>query len=645
MQRSVASTCKKWAVHFPAPRTPSVARAPRWAVLITSRRRVRFLRPSLNSGSDPDGKALSLKILGISGFEGSIPFKRAHWPNLDEREYRISQGHDSAAALVVDGTVVAAVAEERISRRKHTGAFPRGAIAYCLAEAGLGIEDIDELAHGFDYAPYRSVYGVDPVSRDLYREVYSRNALLALVARDVPGFPAERVHHVGHHLAHAASAYYTSGWDECLVVVIDGMGEVQSVTVYHAHAGRLDRIAQIPAHDSIGVLYSLVTLHLGFDFNADEYKIMGLAPYGDPERFRRFFENVVELEPDGGIRIPLLRANRTREEREHYLATRAQLAEHLVPARRPDEEITDVHRDVAAALQACLDRTMLHLCGHFAAETGQRRLALAGGVALNCTANGKLLCSGTFDEIYVQPAAGDDGTALGAALHRSAAAGEIRNVRLAVPFLGPRYASADIDAALAQYRDRVQVERFGTLAEACAEAARLIGAGRVVAWYRGRMEFGPRALGHRSILADPGHPEMRDRINAMVKMREVFRPFAPAVSIEEVDRWFEVGPDTELPFMIMTVNVREEYRDQLPAITHVNGSARVQTVGAQDNGEFHELLRAVGKTTGREMVLNTSFNIKGQPIVNTPREAIDTFLGTGIEFLFLENQLVSRRSG
>src|SRR6266849_9184291 len=224
MQRSVASTCKKWAVHFPAPRTPSVARAPRWAVLITSRRRVRFLRPSLNSGSDPDGKALSLKILGISGFEGSIPFKRAHWPNLDEREYRISQGHDSAAALVVDGTVVAAVAEERISRRKHTGAFPRGAIAYCLAEAGLGIEDIDELAHGFDYAPYRSVYGVDPVSRDLYREVYSRNALLALVARDVPGFPAERVHHVGHHLAHAASAYYTSGWDECLVVVIDGMG-------------------------------------------------------------------------------------------------------------------------------------------------------------------------------------------------------------------------------------------------------------------------------------------------------------------------------------------------------------------------------------------------------------------------------------
>ncbi len=475
--------------------------------------------------------------------------------------------------------------------------------------------------------------------------MYSRDALLTLVGRDFPEFPAERVHHVGHHVAHAASAYYTSGWEECLVGVIDGMGEAQSVTVYRARAGCLDRIAQIPARDSIGVLYSLVTLHLGFDFNADEYKIMGLAPYGDPERFRPFFADAVELGPDGGICIPLLRVNRTREERELYRATRAYLTGHLVPPRRPDEEITDVHRDVAAALQACLDRTMLHLCEHYARETGQRRLALAGGVALNCTANGKLLCSGTFDDIYVQPAAGDDGSALGAALYRAAAAGEIRNERFSVPFLGPGYPSADIDGALAQYRDRVQVERFDTLEDACAQAARLIAEGRVVAWYRGRMEFGPRALGHRSILADPGHPEMRDRINAMVKMREAFRPFAPAVSIEEVDRWFEVAPKTELPFMIMTVNVREEFRHQLPAITHVNGSARVQTVSATDNRAFHELLRAVGKATGREMVLNTSFNIRGQPIVNTPREAIDTFLGTGIEFLFLENQLVSRRSG
>jgi len=585
-----------------------------------------------------------MNILGISGFEGSIPFMRARWPHLEEREYRISQGQDSAAALLVDGTLVAAVAEERISRKKHTGDFPRGAIASCLAQAGLTLADVDELAHGFDYAPFRTIFGVNPVSRELYRNVFSREALLALVARDLPGFPPERVHHVEHHLAHAASAYFTSGWEECLVVVIDGMGEVQSVSVYHARAGRLERLFQISAQDSVGILYSVVTLHLGFDFNADEYKIMGLAPYGDPARFRRFFEEAVVLAPDGGMRIPLLRLNRTHDERERHLSTRAALGTQLCAPRRPDEEIADVHRDVAAALQEALDRTLLHLCGHFAATTGQRRLALAGGVALNCTANGKLLASGTFDEIYIQPAAGDDGSALGATLHRAALAGEVKNERLPVPFLGPSHGEAEIDDALLGYRDRVQSLHFDSLDATCAEAARLIAAGHVVAWYRGRMEFGPRALGHRSILADPGHPEMRDRINAMVKMREAFRPFAPAVTIEEVDRWFSVPPRTALPFMILTVDVRPEYQPELPAITHVNGSARVQTVSADDNGDFHQLLRAVGQTTGREMVLNTSFNVKGQPIVNTPEEALDTFLGTGIEFLFLENRLVSHRT-
>jgi carbamoyltransferase len=427
-------------------------------------------------------------------------------------------------------------------------------------------------------------------------------------------------------------------------VVIDGMGEVQSASVYHARGGRLERLFRISAQDSIGILYSVVTLHLGFDFNADEYKIMGLAPYGDGARFRRFFDEAVVLEPDGGMRVPLLRLNRTYDERERHLATRAALGRALCPPRRPDEDIADVHRDVAAALQEALDRALLHLCGHFAATTGQRRLALAGGVALNCTANGKLLASGTFDEIYVQPAAGDDGSALGAALHRAARAGEVKNERMPVPFLGPCHGERAIEGALRRRRDRVQSFAFDDLDAACAEAARLIADGRVVAWYRGRMEFGPRALGHRSILADPGHPGMRDRINAMVKMREAFRPFAPAVTLEEVDRWFTVPPKTALPFMILTVDVRPECRAELPAITHVNGSARVQTVSADDNAEFHRLLQAVGKTTGREMVLNTSFNVKGQPIVNTPEEALETFLGTGIEFLFLENRLVSRRT-
>jgi carbamoyltransferase len=584
-------------------------------------------------------------VLGINGFENAMAFKKSHWPGLDEREYRISQGHDSAAALIVDGELVAAAAEERFSRHKHTGSFPEGAASYCVSAAGITMGEIDEIAHGFDYSPYRPMFQIDPISAEQYRAVFSREALLERVERVLPGFPPARFFQVDHHLAHAASAYYTSGWKECLVVVIDGMGEAYSVSVYHAHDNQLESRLQVSAIDSIGILYSVVTLHLGFDFNSDEYKIMGLAPYGDPSRFRAFFRESVELLDDGRLRIPLLRLNQARLDRETYGATRRFLEEKLVPCREPNADIKDVHRDVAAALQECLDEVMLHICERAGQSTGLRRLALAGGVALNCTANGKLLRSGCFDEIYVQPAAGDDGSALGAALWRASRGGAVRNTRMPVPFLGPAPSSQDIEEAIDAFNDRISTVRFPSLNETCVEAAKWIQAGRVVAWCRGRMEFGPRALGHRSILADPAGPEMRDRINAMVKMREAFRPFAPAVSLEQVQDWFEVPRATQLPYMIVTVDVREEHRGSLPAITHVNGSARVQTVSKADNAEFHELLQEVGKLTGREMVLNTSFNIKGQPIVNTPREAIETFLGTGIDGLFLENNLIERRLG
>ena len=584
-----------------------------------------------------------MNILGLSGLEQAVAFKKAHWPGLDEREYRISQGHDAAAALIVDGVPVAAAAEERFNREKHSAHFPASAIRYCLEEGGLTIRDIDALVHCFDYSPYRKVYAMDPTTAALYREVYSREALLALVNRDLTGFPENRVFHVPHHLAHASSAYYTSGWEDCLVVIIDALGEAHSASIYRGHAGTLDKIAQIPASDSIGILYSLVTLHLGFDFNSDEYKIMGLAPYGDPGRFRAFFEDNVKLLENGSIHIPILACNRTRNERENYTATRQYFEQYLLPKRQPGDEITDDHRDVAAALQECLDTSLLHICGRFGAATGSRRLALAGGVTLNCTANGRLLQSNLFDDIYVQPAAGDDGAALGAALQWAAQTGQVKNTRFPVPFLGPAYSKNQLEAALAEFQDSIDVLHCSDFQETCTNAARLIAGGRVIARYRGRMEFGPRALGHRSILADPGRPEMRDRINAMVKMREGFRPFAPAVSLEQAAHWFEVSPTTELPYMITTVDVRDEFRTELPAVTHVNGSARLQTVSATGNCEFHALLKAVGRATGREMVLNTSFNIKGQPIVNTPREAIHTFLGTGIEYLFLEDIMICRR--
>jgi carbamoyltransferase len=584
----------------------------------------------------------AMNVIGMSGLENSVAFKQAHWPGLEEREYRIAQGMDGAAALVIDGQLVAAAEEERFTGKKHTGDFPIHAIHFCLAEAGISIHEIDEIAHGFDFAPYRELYLKEVASAELYHQVFSREALLAQVQRDLPGFPEAKVHSVGHHLAHAASAAYTSGWDECLVVVNDAMGEIESLSIYDFHDGQFEKLRTVGANDSIGILYSLVTLHLGFDFNSDEYKIMGLAPYGDPARFRSFFEQAVELRDDGSIRIPILKLNKSREERESYSATRAYLDQHLIPRRLPADLVTSVHEDVAAALQECLDRVILHVCGYFGELTGLRNIALAGGVSLNCTANGKLMRSGLFDEVYVQPAAGDDGVALGAALYRASLSAAIPNHRLPAPLFGPRYSTREIEAAFQRFGGKIKWHHFDSLHATCASAARLIAEGRVIAWDRGRMEFGPRALGNRSILADPGHPEMRDRINAMVKKREAFRPFAPACSIEEAHRWFDIAPGEAHPYMISVVDVRPEARALLPAITHVNGSARLQTVSVSDNPDFHELLLAVGETTGRQMVLNTSFNVKGQPIVNTPDEAIETFLGTGIEFLFLENFHVTR---
>jgi carbamoyltransferase len=584
-----------------------------------------------------------VRILGVSGIDGTVAFKKRHWPGYEEREYRISQGHDSAAALVVDGECVAAVAEERISRQKHTGAFPVGAIESCLATARLELRDVDEIAHSFDYARHRALYSLDTESAELYREVLSREAFARQVATALPEVNPDAVRHVDHHRAHAASAAFTSGWGECAVLVVDGMGEAHGATAYHARDGRLETLFRIPASDSIGILYSVVTLHLGFDFNSDEYKIMGLAPYGDPRRFAGFFDDAVRLRPDGGLEIPLLRRNRPGAEREFYLGTRSCLDEQLVPRRTPEASIDPVHEDVAAALQRCLDRTMVHLCTEVRRRADTPRIALAGGVALNSTANGRLLNAGVFEEIYVQPAAADDGSALGAALQQSALNHEVVNRRSPVPFYGPSHAANRVAEALDAFADRVHATPLPSLAAACDAAARCIAGGEVIAWYRGRMEFGPRALGNRSILSDPSLPGMRDRINAMVKLREAFRPFAPAVTLEQAHEWFEIPRGAEFAYMVTNVQVREAHRAALPAVTHVDGSARIQTVSAAGNPDFHELLRAVGRRTGRELVLNTSFNVKGQPIVNTPYEAVETFLGTGIEVLFLENILVRKR--
>jgi carbamoyltransferase len=584
-----------------------------------------------------------LKVLGITGFERSIPYLKSLYPGRDVREYRISQGHDSAAALLVDGEIVAASEEERFSRKKHTGDFPHLAMRYCLDEAGLSLSDVDVIAHAFDYSPFKSIWLGTPETARLYREVFAPEQLRAQLLRDFPDADPAKLRHVSHHEAHEASAYYCSGFDECVCLVIDGMGEAYGASIYHRTPEGAKVLGRIPASQSIGVLYSLVTLHLGFDFNADEYKIMGLAPYGDPARYRKFFDEQVRVTDAGKLMIPLLRLNKTPEERDFYLASRAFLGDHLIPARDPEADLTDDHRDVAAALQACLDRVFVELTSFYGAKTGSRKLAMAGGVALNCTSNGKILKAGHFDEVFVQPVAGDDGTALGAAQLVEAEKGRLRSKRMAVPFLGPEPTKDEIRHAIDAVRDRVDVEELGSLEGAAKCAAREIGAGKVVAWYRGRMEFGPRALGHRSILGDPRHPEMRDRVNAMVKMREAFRPFAPAVLESEAPVYFDVPEGVAYPYMIIIVDVREEHRASFPAITHVDGTARLQTVSEEGNPVFHAVLTEVGKVTGVPMVLNTSFNVKGQPIVNTPAEAIDTYLRTGIDTLILDDYCLRKR--
>ena len=578
-----------------------------------------------------------MRVLGITGFENSIPYLKSLYPDRDVREYRISQGHDSAAALLVDGEIIAACEEERFSRKKHTGDFPRGAIRYCLEEAGLEFADLDVIAHAFDYEPVKKLWLGKPETARQYQEVFSPEQLQRQFQRDFPGVDLARLRHVSHHESHEASAYYCSGFDECVSLVIDGMGEMHGASVYHRTPTGARLLGRISAANSIGILYSLVTLHLGFDFNADEYKIMGLAPYGDPERYRSFFDEQVQLTPGGGLKIPMLRLNKTPEERDFYLASRAFLDAELLPVRDPEDEVTDAHRDVAASLQACLDRVFVELTSFYANKAGCRKLAMAGGVALNCTSNGKILQAGHFDEVFVQPAAGDDGTALGAALLVEAESGRLEPKRIAVPFFGPAPNPKEVRAAVEAARGRLEVEELGSLDAAAKCAASEIAAGKVVAWYRGRMEFGPRALGHRSILGDPQHPEMRDRVNAMVKMREAFRPFAPAILESEASLYFDIADGSSYPYMIVIVEVREQHRERFPAITHVDGTARLQTVSAANNPIFHAVLTEVGKATGIPMVLNTSFNVKGQPIVNTPQEAIETYEATGIDTLILDD--------
>ena len=589
-----------------------------------------------------------MHVLGFSGLNNSVSFKRREFPDLEPRAYRIAQGFDAAAAVVSDTGVHAAAAEERFTREKTTNAFPINAIRYCLQAAAVQVEDLDAIAHNFDYAPYKSLFDESDYTQRQYREVYSEQAQVDLIREHFPGTGLEeRLVRVPHHLAHAASTFYLSGMDEALIVVSDGMGEQHSTTVAVGQGSDIEVLTRVPSIHSLGILYSVFTLYLGFVFNMDEYKIMGLAPYGDPRKYADKMQSLVNLKDDGTHSISILFRNETDLAKETYGQTIEALTELFGPPRDPEAELSQHHMDIAAALQSTLEIALQHLLKTYRDQTGQKNLCTAGGVSLNCTANGVIQRSRMFQRMFVQPASGDDGSALGAALYvqrqRNPSLDTRRptNARMGLPLWGPEFSPEEITAAV-ETADAVEATYYGEQQDLVDAAADRLADGQIIGWFHGRMEFGPRALGSRSILADPRRADMRDRVNALVKKRESFRPFAPAVARESATEYFHIPRQAtdEYAHMLFVTPVRRQHREALPAITHVDGTARAQTVDQDNHPRFWALLKALEARTGMPVVLNTSFNVRGQPIVCTPEEAIETFRVAQLNALVIGNYIL-----
>jgi carbamoyltransferase len=582
--------------------------------------------------------------------------------------------HDSAAALLRDGHIVAAVQEERLSRRKHDEDFPHRSIAFCANRAGIEVGDIDYvvfyekpflkferlLETYLATAPrgFRSFAAALPVW--LRQKLFLRQLLADELRRHAPGIDwARRLLFTEHHLSHAASAFFPSPFAEAAVLTVDAAGEWATTSFAIGRGRNLEIVREIHFPDSLGLLYSAFTHHCGFKVNSGEYKLMGLAPYGRPVYADRIRQHLVTVCPDGSFRL-----------NQQYFAYCTDLAmtspafDRLFggKARLPAEPLEQRHMDLAASVQRVVEDILLRLCRALAAESRLDRLCLAGGVALNCVANGKILRDGAFKELWIQPAAGDAGGALGAALHihhaflggaRDAARGDT----MQGSFLGPEYTDEeivrDLHAADARY-ERMPDERL------FPECARLLAEGAALAWVQGRMEFGPRALGGRSILADARNPAMQRDLNLKVKFRESFRPFAPAVLAEDAAAWFDLSVDS--PYMLLVAEVAasrrlpepagdrpeglqllQRLRSTIPAVTHVDGSARVQTVRADTNPRFHRLLTEFKRQTGCPVLVNTSFNVRGEPIVCSPADAYRCFMGCGLDYLVIGNYVIDRR--
>jgi carbamoyltransferase len=584
----------------------------------------------------------AMRIVGISGLSRIVSFKRRLWPGLGEREYTISPGHDSAAALVVDGKPVAAAKEENFNHFRHSGDFPVQAMQYCLSEKAFDSDDIDLLVHAYNHSEYEELYLEAENTAELYRTVLSKEALLQEVRRYLPNFREDRLEQVPHHLAHGASAYFSSGWEECAVLVADGVSDGPSLTVYHARGAELKEIQEVFAANSIGIFFGLVAMHLGLDFRGDQDRIIGLSREGDPHRFRTFFDKAIQLGRGGTVLIAPLWRNKTREEREFYLATRQYLSDKLGPARNSDEELSQTHKDIAAGLQECVLRVVLHVCEHIRTVTGLPRIALAGDVALNYQVNGGLMQSAIFDDVFVAPAPGNDGAALGAALLCARRNREIKKIGSQIPFYGPGYSNEDMTAACKEFGTRLKSTPLQDLDHCCSEAARLLTEGKTIVWYRGRMEFGPFALGHRNILAIPRSSRVQQWLGKVGSGLEAFVSVGAVVSGEQAHLWADLPAGIQLPYMNITVPVRKPLWNLLSGLIDSQGKIRFQTVNKDQNPDFHCLLKEVGKKTGRELLLSASFPANGGTMVESPHQAIETFLSAEIDYLFLGNLLVWR---
>jgi carbamoyltransferase len=585
--------------------------------------------------------------------------------------------HDSAAALVEDGQVTAAAQEERFTRKKFDAGFPTHALQYCLHEAHMALREADHVVF-YDkpflkferlletylaYTPRGFASFIKAMPIWLGEKLFQKKLLIEALQAIDPAFDGERLLFAEHHHSHAASAFYPSPFDDALVLTVDGVGEWCTTMVGVGHGNQIDMLKEIHFPHSLGLLYSAFTYYLGFRVNSGEYKLMGLAPYGEPHFRDLILDNVIDLKADGSFKLDMSYFNyctgltMTNEKFDRLFG---------MPPRPESDPLTQKHMDIAASIQAVLEEAMLRLTGSLAAEHGQRNLCLAGGVALNCVANGKILRAGKFDRIWVQPAAGDAGGAIGAALvgyHHFKGVqrplnGGPRADAMSGSYLGPSYSEQEIRARLTAEGARFEVvDDETTLLE---RTARALADARAVGWFQGRMEFGPRALGNRSILADPRNPEMQKTLNLKVKYRESFRPFAPSVLAEDVQDWFEL--DQPSPYMLLVADVAKRHRietngadgtlagiDKLkalrsavPAVTHVDYSARVQTVHRETNPRFHALLRAFKQQTGCPVLVNTSFNVRGEPIACTPEDAFRCLMGTEIEMLVIGNCILQK---